>query len=433
MNRSILLLLSLISLNGCDGTLSYPVHIDLDIDGALGSGSGSGSGGDDSGTPIIDPMEPGLTPVDERVAVEISPRVHSMDIAILLDTTASMTSIVDEVQASFERFAESMSDTVEDPAYGIATFDDYAFSTFGSQLSGDKPFRLQQPITTDPSMSGEVLSLVEIHLGWDAPESGMEALYQSLTGAGYDQNANSIYDSATDVRPLFASTDDPFAGSAAGSSELLGADEGSGGGLGFREGSLPVIIYLTDAQMRDPHLGHASPGGAPQDADSISVINAANATGTRLIGLPVGLTELGPMEQMNFLARETGSQYDADGDGLVDDPLVYTVADSWGDDDTIIPTMTQAVQDMLGSLTFHEVTARIVEETPGLTVKVSPAVINDVRIGSSTMPLEFSVSVTGVVEESGEERVVPLTLEIYGDDTTLLGSEKIEIVIPPSI
>ena len=42
----------------------------------------------------------------------------------------------------------------------------------------------------------------------------MEALYQALSGAGYDMNCDGVYDAETDVLPFIASAADPFGGTA---------------------------------------------------------------------------------------------------------------------------------------------------------------------------------------------------------------------------
>ena len=49
------------------------------------------------------------------------------------------------------------------------------------------------------------------------------------------------------------------------------------------------------------------------------------------------------------------------------------------------------------------------------------------------MSLSFTVTVTGEVPASDEEQTYPMTLNIYGDDTTLLGSEEITVVVPASL
>ena len=50
----------------------------------------------------------------------------------------------------------------------------------------------------------------------------MEALYQSLTGAGYDQNCDGVYDSTTDILPFLSSASDRIIILAKDTLQLLG-------------------------------------------------------------------------------------------------------------------------------------------------------------------------------------------------------------------
>ena len=58
-----------------------------------------------------------------------------------------------------------------------------------------------------------------------------------------------------------------------------------GGGVGFRDEALKIIVYGTDAPMRDPDSGYPSPGGCPHDATHALVVDAAQRMDTRLVGV----------------------------------------------------------------------------------------------------------------------------------------------------
>ena len=78
----------------------------------------------------------------------------------------------------------------------------------------------------------QTLDGIPEHDGEDATQSAMEALYQALTGVGYDQDCDGSYDSSTDVKPFVSDATDPFRG---GAGQFYNATDESTGtvGMGF--------------------------------------------------------------------------------------------------------------------------------------------------------------------------------------------------------
>ena len=140
-------------------------------------------------------------------------------------------------------------------------------------------------------------------------------MYQAASGAGYDQSCNGSMDVLTDVPPWLASSSDPFGGGGGENYDSSLADAGLRGGFGFREYSLPVIVYATDNYMRDADLvGTVSygttPGGCPIDAGAGDVISALSDIGGYIIGADVtgGGSSWGPGPQMLDLAQRAQNQ-----------------------------------------------------------------------------------------------------------------------------
>ena len=370
-----------------------------------------------------------VLPFEEEAefTVGIETEVQKLDIAFLLDTTSSMTQEAAAMAAEFSGIVDDISATIDDAAYGFATFDDYAYENMGHVGYGDKPFALRHQITGSESSVQSKLNDIEIHSGADGTESGMEALYQGLLGIGYDQNSNASYDSDTDVLPFIASASDAFSGTAGESRDTSITDGGVLGGYGFREGTLPVVIYATDAPLRDPEAGSASPGGSPIDAGFSDVVAATSSMGARLIG--VATQSSLPIAQMEQLANATGSLFEADGDGQIDDPLVFT----WSVTDTssdFRDTIVSAIQEMIGSVTFGEITVEVVGDDYGFVVSTDPDSYTDVVVGSGGLDLDFDVTVEGTVPASTDDQLFEITLNIMGDGTTLLGTQILTIVVP---
>ena len=123
-----------------------------------------------------------------------------------------MSGTVAAVSSEFSSIVSELAAVIPDAEYGSATFDDYAYGSMGSGGCGDRPFTLRRQITDDISGIQTALSTTPLHCGADGPESGMEAVYQAASGAGYDQNCNGVFDSSTDVPPFLADPTDPFGG-----------------------------------------------------------------------------------------------------------------------------------------------------------------------------------------------------------------------------
>ncbi len=350
--------------------------------------------------------------------------VSQVDVAFLVDTTGSMSSTVSAVSTEFSNIVTELSAVIPDAEYGSGTFDDYAYGGYGSSGSGDRPFILRRQITDDIGAIQTALSTTPLHYGVDGPESGMEAVYQAATGAGYDQNCNGVFDSSTDVPPFMASPSDPFGGSTeAYSSSSSGG--GRIGGFGFRDFALPVIFYVTDNAMRDPEAGYGTPGGCPRDASGSDVINAVNEIGARLVGMGVYGASSG---QMHTLAAGTGSYADTDGDGYVDDPLVF----SWtGGSSSFRSTIVNAIQDLVHSVEFSTVEMVAPDDIWGFVRSIDPMRYTGISVSSGEeITLDFTVELRATLPPSYDDRIFNIELLVIGDGAVSLGVVDLLILVP---
>ena len=266
-------------------------------------------------------LDAGTTAAETYEGIDTS-AFRSLDFAYLLDTTCSNGDELTTLAETFPDIADALDNSgLTTRTAGLATFDDYAYKSFGSAFSSDKPFELRAQQSDDLGVMQDALNATPIHGGSDSPEAGMEALYQALAGGGYDQDCDATYDSSTDVKPFVSDAADPFGGAAGQLYNFTDPSTGMVGGMGFRaDATVRVLVYGTDNYMRDPSAGYPSPGGCPGDAGAEDVAAAALASDVYLVGF-AWQSSL-PLEQMKALADATGSVADLDGDGL-DDPLVY--------------------------------------------------------------------------------------------------------------
>jgi hypothetical protein len=369
---------------------------------------------------------PERTNIEELFAFTL--QVQLGDIAFLIDTTCSMGSTANAMATEFSSIVSALTSTIPDAQYAVGTYDDYAYGGFGSAGSRDKPFYMLQQVTDDVSTVQTTLSSrVQIHGGSDGPESSMEALYQGATGEGYDQDCNRSYASTTDVLPFLASSTDPFGGGAGQHWVSSSSGGGLNGGFGFRDYALPVMVYATDYDLRDPDAGYGTPGGCPQDAGKSDVVAAFADLQAYAIGIHVNSYTTTPYNQMLDLAAATGSYADTDGDGSSDDPLAFRWS---GSSSTFRTTIIGAIEDLVSSIRFARVNLLIEGDEWGFVTGVSPEYFTDIDPAGGTQEIEFTLSFRGVVAATTEDQLYRLSLTVVGDDSILLDTLDIIVLVP---
>ena len=380
--------------------------------------------------------------VEERTSkehvFEFEPKIQYGDIAFMLDTTCSMSSTISATTSRFSEIVTELESTFENVAFGLATFDDYNYGSMGS--SPDKPFILLQQITTSESSMQTELSNVQRHNGADGQESDMEAIYQAATGMGYDQNCDGSYTSSTDIPPFIADSSDAFSGSASGVYDSTVTGTGIRGGFGFRDYSLPVIVYATDIYMRDPdYTGSTAgltdtPGGCPMDAGSDDVVTALDDLGGYIIGINVGYysgsSTYSPYDQMIDLAQRTNSLADLDEDGEVDDELVFEAPQAGSSFAAELKeNIVLGVEQLVSAQEFNKIHLEVSGDTHGMVESIDPEYYEDIEYeGIET--LDFTLNFLGTVPATTEDQFFLMTLDIIGDDTILLDSLDIVVVVP---
>jgi hypothetical protein len=378
----------------------------------------------------VDPLDPedvveGIyVVVDERTrteeAFEFELQIQLGDIAFLVDTTCSMSGTLTTMQTQYLSLVTTLSAEIPDAQYGFATYDDYPFGGFGSP-GIDQAFLLRQQITDDTARVQAAISSASIHSGADGPESSIEALYQGITGHGYDLNCNGTYESSTDVKPFLASGGDPFRGTGGQSYDASSSGGGLLGGFGFREYALPVLIYATDNFLRDPDTGYGVPNGCPLDAGSSDVVAELTGLGGYIIGIGTNGT---PIPQMNALGAATGSFADTDGDGAVDDVLVFQQGAA-----SLTTLIVEAIKDLVSSVHFESVKLEIEGDEWGFVTGVDPESV-DVSGSVNGDKVTFTLQFLGTVAATAEDQLFQLTLNVVGDETVLLDTLDIIVVVP---
>jgi hypothetical protein len=254
--------------------------------------------------PYQDPNGPQNKPLD------FSTTIPALDVFFLMDTTGSMSGEIANLQGALTgTVVPGIQAAVPNSQFGVGALEDFPISPYGSvnarsdcggnaDQAPDQPLKLRQAITSDiSSVQAGVNSLANsgspIGCGADWPEGSFEAIYQVSTGEGL-----------TGPSP----TNVP-------------ANHTGVGGVGFRQGTMPIVVAISDA---DSH-GVGEPGqcttGSIPDAYGGAVATVAhtrqqtkdalNAICARFVGIAAiqpYTADCTPQGYMDDLATATGAR-----------------------------------------------------------------------------------------------------------------------------
>ncbi|HBQ13675.1 MAG TPA: VWA domain-containing protein, partial [Myxococcales bacterium] len=79
--------------------------------------------------------------------LQFDPQIRRADVLFLVDTTGSMGGEINNLQTSLTSLVGSIRGIIPDTAFGVARTDDFPTAGYGAGL--DRPFELEQRVTTD--------------------------------------------------------------------------------------------------------------------------------------------------------------------------------------------------------------------------------------------------------------------------------------------
>ena len=234
-------------------------------------------------------LPPGEPP--EFIDVNFVARIATADVLFLVDTTGSMSDEIDQVRARLrDTIVPALVEAIPDVQLGVAEFADYPVAPYGD-VGQDLPFRLVLASSGDIDRAQRAVDSLGTRSGSDIPESHVEALFQTATGAGAGRY----------VPPA-------------------SCPEGTVGYPCFRANGSRIVLLFTDAEF------HNGPGGnepyssfsiAPRPAGYDMAVGALRGIGAKVLGLYSGGAPLErAMSDLRAVARDTGA-VTADGSPIV--------------------------------------------------------------------------------------------------------------------
>jgi len=354
------------------------------------------------------PLDAG--PLD--VAMEVQAQIGRADVLLLIDTTTSMQEEIDQIRARLrDRILPAIGASIPDSRLGVAAFADFPVSPYGS-AGQDVPFTLLLPMTSSEADAQAAVNALRLASGADQPESQIEALYQTATGAGL--------------------------GAYVPPSE--GCPAGGTGYPCFRRDALPVVLLFTDAPMHNGPTGHDYGGSlSPRAHTYDETLAVLDRLGARVIGFDSGGGA--GREDLEAVARATHA---VDSSGA---PLVYEIGTGG---ERLSTGVVDAVRTFAGSAVFDidavavdpdpsdgiDVTALVREIVPLSADPPSGVVSIDRAAGvfrgvAAGTRVSFRVVVQNDLITPGPEPIVlRLELVFRGDGRTRLASRILELIIP---
>ena len=205
--------------------------------------------------------------VTEEACITLPPIaiLDKVDVFFLFDDTGSFAGLAPSVITIFSSLVNDLETALPgvEFGFGVGRFEDYGGpgNGFSGEVVSGRPFILNQPIVTalDAGTAAARDALINAALareapgfGGDGPETDVaEGLYQVATGLGFDGDGNGLTTviGGAQVAGAIASQNAPDAsGDVPAFSTLAGTVVSSGtvGGVGFRTGSLRLVILATD-------------------------------------------------------------------------------------------------------------------------------------------------------------------------------------------
>ncbi len=236
-----------------------------------------------------------------------------VDVFLLFDDTGSFTFNSPIVRNAFPTIMADLQASLPgvDLGFGVGRFEEYG--NFGAEYSTGRPFILNQPIVAASTTGYQAaiqaaLDRTAPGYGGDQPETDIEALYQLVTGLGFDGNNNgSVMDSgaaglaSTQLTPGNSGDVPSFASFTVDTASGALPSAGSIGGGGFRAGALPVILLATDTGFAYQPKGEATVTGIDGLSLPISALTQTSrpttpfASGAGLQETITGLNALGAL------------------------------------------------------------------------------------------------------------------------------------------
>lgn len=403
---------------------------------------------------------PGSTARQPRRQFDFSTRIRIADVFVLVDNSASMQAIINELRATFSStIVPGILAQIPDVRIGVGSFDSVPDGLDGDAgRPGDYTLWVRQPLSADSRLSQRALDAMTtvdrdipgmMFFGLDGPECQVEALLQVIDGPGMigheaDEAARwSVHDARDRRGDGWVPRVDPVrdCGAAPG-------DDVFGWGC-FRAGRVPIVVLASDAGWHQGFVTGSDGGGPGSDATMHPAADLATAMIARqayFIGIDVGDTG-DTLAESRELATRTGT-VDGSGNPIVFHPGSGGLASAATDVVHAITTLAgETAQDITTRVDADPTETRLPagHTTADFLTAVRPdhgspdAPIGFARMDATTFyGVRPSTRVTfdvdfrdDFVAETDAPQLYRATIQVLGRADTIVDHHDVYIVVPP--
>ncbi len=223
---------------------------------------------------FVVPYEDDPQPLEDTL--DFATDIVQADVVFGMDTTGSMGGEINNLKSGIAGLINTIRSNIPNAGFAVVGYDDFPYGTYGHPSYGDQPFYLIHRVMTTATAAGltsvqNAVNAYTTHGGYDGPESGWEFLFQTATGAGTTQGNASV--------PAFNPAVGPPAAPPAGE------EVGDIGGVGFRAGSLPIVVWVTDACNHNSVTGTANSYVGFTAATETTALNQINGLSARIVSV----------------------------------------------------------------------------------------------------------------------------------------------------
>lgn len=350
-----------------------------------------------------------------------------VDVFLLFDDTGSFTGNSPIVRSAFPTIMTQLQTALPgiDLGFGVGRLEEYG--SFAAEFAEGRPFILNQPIVA-ASTAGSAAAIQSAldrtapGYGGDTPETDIEALYQLVTGRGFDGNNNgSVSDSGpaglarTQLTPGASGDVPAFASFVADPANGILAPDGNIGGGGFRTGALPVVLLATDTGFAYQPKGETTVVGISGTSLPVSsltqssrpttpfssgaglqeTVTGLNALGALVIGLGTNpesiLAPRSSLEALSILTGAVNRSVSTIANGTADpialgDPLYFQISSGFGT--TVADGIVNAIQNAATNVAL-DVTVRASDPSVLIT-NFTGTLAGIAAGGTATFDVEFT-------------------------------------------
>ncbi len=461
-----------------DGDESSPLAGDTDGDGT--SDLVENAAGTNPNNPADNPQANGdfvflvpyvMPPSPTSDTLDFSTAISQADVFFLMDTTGSMGGEIGNLQASLGTIIPALATQIPNVGIGVGDYRDFRNAPSGG--ASDYPYVLRHRIMTVGTAGGRAsvqgaVNALTASGGGDGPESGWQALHHIATGQGLTGVGGS------NVTAFNNATSPP-------TTPTAGESLGTIPGVGFRPGSLPIVIQITDEPSHGGVGSAYSFGGTTPRATALAELGnlggrligvvsrdtlyvdantdmlvGVNTSGARVPPSAWGATRPAGCSAAQCCTLENGAGEAPDGGGLCS--LRFTIASDGSGLGTAVVDAVRAVANFVridvGALAADDPADAVdavvafvdrVQANPAAPVPCTPGLVAidgngdlinetfDAVQPGSTACFDVIPKMNTTVMPTENPQMFKATITVRGDGVTVLDTRDVFFLVPPSI